>query len=444
MEIPHLKRSRITKTMTDRANSIDYVAAERRLADVCLAIVVSKEAVSSHAGQAAVLTAVATGMKCFERVNISGISGVPLCIPISIGDTIETAVKSLGADMTEALPAHSTHVIFIGVASELSIFAVRCWWDGWVGGAIPKWDERPLGDSTNPLAGILAGAMAIREVFATVLGDSRTGKRPAICSLWEPWNPPTQADRGPSSFYIPKQLWIIGLGHLGQGVLWSLGLLPTAGELVILQDDQLADVENEATGLLTSADKVGRYKTRIAAEWLEAKGWATSVIERRHHGDIKLIPTDPPIVITGLDDPIPRIEIAGAGFEYMIDAGVGHGARDFESLQIRVLRSGDDATKFWSHPTSPKNVDALLKLDAYKKFEEANEVCGAFMLANASAAVPFVGAVVGALVITQAIRIASMHRTCRMMQMELASPELASFGNMISAPRANVGGVPAF
>lgn len=439
--MPHLKRSRIAKTMTDRADSIDYEAAEQRLSNVSLSIVVSAEAASSVAGQAAALTAVATGMKCFERVNLCGTFSVPLCIPIPLGATIEAAAKALGAQIVSALPACSTHVVFIGPAFDVEVFAVRCWWDKWIGGALPQWDDRPIGESTNPLAGIVAGAMAIREVFATVLGDPRTGKRPVIFSLWEPWNLPTKADSGPTSFYIPKQLWIIGLGHLGQGVLWSLGMLPAAGTLAVLQDDQFAGEENEATGLLTSVDKVGQRKTRIAAEWLEAKGWDTSILERRHHGDIKLEPNDPPIVITGLDDPVPRVEIAGVGFEYMIDVGVGHGSRDFESLQIRVLCPGDDARKFWAHPSDPKNVDALLALDAYQKIEKSNEVCGAFSLASASVAVPFVGAIVGALVIAQAIRLTCMRDTCRMLQMDLGSPELVTSGDMVSLPRRNLGGV---
>jgi hypothetical protein len=441
MTIPHLKRSRIVKTLTDRADSIDYEIAEARFSGVRLAMVVSPDAARTAAGQAATLTAVATAMKCFERVALVGDLAVSLRYIVPLGEAIDSAARTLGAEICPDMPHDATHVVFIGAGSKVPVFAVRCWWDRWAGGSIPHWDNQPLGESINPLAGSLAGAIAIREVFATVLGDARAGMRPAVSSLWEPWNEVKAADRGPTSFYLPNKLWFIGLGHLGQGALWNLGLLPGHGELAILQDDQTADVENEATGLLTSSKVVGQRKTRIAADWVEAKGWVTALIERRHHGDTKLCDGDPPIVITGLDSPNPRLAIARNGYDYMIDAGVGHGPRDFEALQIRVLRKGDDATKFWGGPPAPKQVAEILKLNAYKRLADKHDACGTFTLAQASTAVPFVGAAVGALVITQAIRLACMLGTVRMMQMELGSPEMVTAGDLISGPGTNVGGI---
>ena len=441
MTIPHLKRSRIIKTLTDRADSVHHAIAETRFTSVRLAVVVSAAAARTAAGQAATLTSVATAMKCFEQVALVGDLAVPLRYVSPLGETIDSAAKTLGAEIWSDMPHDATHVVFIGACSKVPVFAVKCWWDRWAGGSIPMWDNRPLGEAINPLAGSLAGAIAIREVFATVLGDARAGMRPALSSLWEPWNEVRAADRGPTSFYLPNKLWFIGLGHLGQGALWNLALLPGHGELAILQDDQTADVENEATGLLTSSKVVGRRKTRIAADWIEAKGWPTALVERRHHGDVKLCDGDPPIAITGLDDPNPRRAIARNGYDYMIDAGVGHGPRDFESLQIRVLRKGDDATKFWGHPPAPKQVDEILKLDSYKRLAETHDACGTFTLAKASTAVPFVGAAVGALVITQAIRLTCMLGTARMMQMELGSPEMVTSGDLILGAGTNLGGI---
>ena len=441
MTIPHLKRSRIIKTLTDRADSIDHEKAENVFASVRLAVIVTPDAARTAAGQAAILTAVATGMKCFERVALIGDVHIQLKYQMPLGEMIDGVAKTLGAQIFTKIPDDATHVIIIGNASTTTVFTVRCWWDRWAGGTLPQWDDKLIGESTNPLAGSLAGAIAIREVFANVLGDQRAGKRAAISSLWEPWKEVVAADKGPSSFYLPNKLWIIGLGHLGQGVLWNLGLLPVHGETVILQDDQLAGVENEATGLLTSPSLIGHRKTRIAAEWLEAKGWDTTLVERRHYGDMKICTGDPAIVITGLDEPQSRLDIARNGYDYVIDAGVGHGPKDFESLQIRILRKCDDASRFWAHPPETKRIDDILKLDAYKRLAEKHDPCGTFTLAQASIAVPFVGAAVGTYVITQAIRLASMQDTVRMMQMELASPEMVTAGDFISGAEANVGGI---
>lgn len=441
MTIPHLKRSRIIKTLTDRTSSIDHEKAEEIFTRVRLAVVVSPDAARTAAGQAAILTAVVAGMKCFERVALIGDFQIPLQYHVPLGDVIDAAAKTLGAEISIKLPDDVTHVVSIGHVSTTSVFTVRCWWDRWAGGALPQWDDRSFGESTNPLAGALAGAVAIREVFANVLSDQRAGKRAAISSLWEPWKEVSAADKGPSSFYIPNKIWIVGLGHLGQGVLWNLGLLPVPGELAILQDDQTANVENEATGLLTSSRVIGQRKTRIAADWLEAKGWDTALIERRHHGDMKIYAGDPAIVITGLDEPKSRLEIASNGYDYMIDAGVGHGPKDFEALQIRILRKCDDASRFWAHPSEPKRIDDIIKLDAYKRLAEKHDTCGIFTLAQASTAVPFVGAAVGAYVIAQAIRLVSMQDTVRMMQMELGSLEMVTTGDFISGAEANIGGI---
>jgi len=53
------------------------------------------------------------------------------------------------------------------------------------------------------------------------------GKRHAGLSLWRPgadWLVPDQDE--PTLQYLPSQLWLIGLGNLGQAFSWSLACLP--------------------------------------------------------------------------------------------------------------------------------------------------------------------------------------------------------------------------
>jgi hypothetical protein len=195
-----------------------------------------------------------------------------------------------------------------------------------------------------------------------------------------------------------------------------------------VQDDQKACEENEGTGLLTRSSDIGQRKTRIAAKWLDRPNWSTRLIERRHYGDMPVLDQDPTIVITSLDEPGARIKIANGQFEHLIDAGLGHGPVDFEAVQIRVLKKGVDPGKFWSPSETAKNVDVLLEKIAYRTHEATSDQCGARAIADASVAVPFVGAAVGALVIAQAIRLASMQTTVQMMQMELGAPGMAVLG----------------
>jgi hypothetical protein len=427
----HLKQSRIAKALTDRANgAASFDAAERRLNSVRIAIVLTPNQAATAAGQAAALTAVNAGFKCFGNVTLVADPRAVLDRALPIGETIGVAATTMGAVVARTIPPATTHAIAIGSDTSLSrakVF-IRCWWNGWTAGIVPAWDDRALGASGNPLAGVFSGALAVREVFATVLGYPRCGSRVSIASLWEPGSNPETASMGPDTAYISPRLWFIGLGHLGQGILWCLGLLPVDGFEAVLQDDQNAGEENEATGLLTRGDFAGVRKARIAAKWIGRPGWLTRLIERRHYGDIPLLNDDPSIVITSLDAPGARIQIANTGFEYMIDAGIGHGPIDFEALQIRVLKKGVDAAVFWSSPERPRNLGKLMEQEAYRVHEAESDDCGALTLANASVAVPFVGAAVGALTIAQAIRLASMQTTVQMMQMELGAPGMTVVG----------------
>lgn len=402
-----------------------------RLKGVRVAIMLMPDQATTAAGQAAALTAVNSCVKCFGNATLVGGSGVALISALPIGKTVSVAAKMLGATTSPSIPADVTHVIMIGTGDPPSarIF-VRCWWNGWKAGIVPLWDRRAFGTAGNPLAGVFAGALAVRETFATVLGYPRSGSRVAVASLWEPAADPDTAPHGPKTVYISPRLWFIGLGHLGQGLLWCLGLLPVKEMELVLQDDQNAGEENEATGLLTRGDYIGKRKTRIASAWFERTGWSTRLIERRHYGDIPILPTDPSIVITGLDEPDPRLQIAKNGFDYMIDVGIGHGPIDFEALQIRVLPRGVDPSPFWSSPERPKNIESLMRKAAYRAKEAQSGRCGTLPLANASVSVPFVGAAAGALAITQAIRLASMQTTVQMMQMELGTPSMAIVGAM--------------
>ena len=118
----------------------------------------------------------------------------------------------------------------------------------------------------------------------------------------------------------------------------------------VLQDDQTIGEENEATSLVVSGDEIGEKKARIAATWLRAAGWTSDVIERRHHGDIRLAPDDPPYLLSGLDRVEPRRVMAKHGFDYMIDAGLGHGPHDFEGIQLRVIAKSASSGDLWNAP----------------------------------------------------------------------------------------------
>jgi hypothetical protein len=344
----HLKRSRVTKALTDAGLVASFTAAEARLDAVHVCVALNADQAGTPAGQAAALTALATARKCFGRVSLATGAGVVALIqPLPIGPTIADAARSLGASVANERPADTTHLVRIGSGPDWNGWSIDCWWDRWLAGARSR-GSSPARDSRLALSGIFAGALTIRQVFASVrIGPSYRAQDSTI-SLWEPWADPISP--GPARFRAPNNLWLVGLGHLGQAFIWTLLTLPYQRERrAVLQDDQRIGDENEATSLLVLPGRDGgERKVRVASRWLEYAGWDTELIERRHQGDIKPKPDDPPFLLGGLDSLPPRKSLAGLGFDYMVDAGIGHGPGDFEGIQVRVIAKGAPLDRLWN------------------------------------------------------------------------------------------------
>lgn len=437
----HWRRSRVTKALTDAGLVGSFEDAEARLDAVHVCVRVGADQAVTAAGQAAALTAVATAYKCFGRVFLAAeLPDATLHARLPLGRTLGEAARALGATVEPAQGPLPTHIIQIGSGPRSVGWWVKCWWDRWLAGTRNDEGEN-LGESDLALAGIFAGALAVRQVFADVKAGASHRSSNVTISLWEPSSPADLEKRGPTQFSIPNNLWLVGLGHLGQAFVWTLLMLPyREPRRVVLQDDQLIAEENEATSLLVTGNTIGRRKARVASEWLETGGWNTQLIERRHRGDIQLTPEDPPILLAGLDALPPRIALAGVGFDYMVDVGIGHGAADFEGVQIRVIPKGAPIDGLWHAQDQPSVSDRLLNEKAYRAVEAESGICGKYMLAGASVAVPFVGAAAGALAIAQAIRLANLNSAVALLQMELASPELVIDGGEIDTPTSNLGG----
>uniref|UniRef100_UPI0037042C1E hypothetical protein n=1 Tax=Mesorhizobium atlanticum TaxID=2233532 RepID=UPI0037042C1E len=142
----------------------------------------------------------------------------------------------------------------------------------------------------------------------------------------------------------------------------------------------------------------------------------------------------------GLDEPLARIAIVKGGHDFVLDAGVGYGAIDFEIGQIRVIPRGIDPQTLWSRPSAPKNVDAVLDKPAYREHARKHGNCGTYSLAEASVAVPFVGAAVGALTIAQLLRLAALRPSSQLSQIELGMVEAATAGVFNEVPSRGLGG----
>jgi len=437
---PYLSRSRISKALTDSGLAGSFGEAESRLDAVRPCVLLGESVAATPAGQYAALTAVATMRKCFGNALLVIPFDTPLGQPLPVGRTLAEVALGFGATVSGSIDGGITHLVRIGDARPWQGWQVSCWWDRWLSGT--RLVDVPCGSSSLAPAGIFAGALATRQVFGNLL--SGTPPREAAVSLWEPAREASPGRSGPKRFVMPNELWLVGLGHLGQGFVWSLSSLALGGaRLAVLQDDQWIEPENEPTSILATGHDVAERcrKVRLAARWLEHSGWVTQLIERRHRGDIALLDNDPPILLSGLDDVRPRRLLAAQKFDYMIDAGIGRGPRDFEGIQIRTIPGGSDPARLWlDEPEDAARRKRLLARAAYSALEHDIGQCGVVPLADASVSVPFVGAATGALVAGQLARLGEMRPAVSLLQMELNAPEMIIDGGVADGPESFLGG----
>lgn len=382
-----------------------------------LGVAIGDDVARSASLQAAVLTIVNTARRCFlGGVEVVGALDVPLRIPWRGCGTLREAVIDLGGAPVsvcdEGLP-----LVAVGDATVTSSdreFAVRATFQGWAGGVTPLRSGTRLGESQEfTPSGVLAGAIAVSEAFQHVRGgNASAGRRDIGLSLWRP--DPTVSwlsddAVGPALRLLPSSLWLIGLGHLGQAYLWTLGFLPYAasGELsLILQDFDKLVVANDSTSLLTNTALVGRMKTRAMAEWADARGFRTSITERKFDAGFRIAADDPTIALCGVDNPQARAALEHVGFGRVIEAGLGKGPTEYLAFQLHSFPGPQEATYVWN----PSRIAAasgseLSRLPAYAALSaEGMSECGLTMLAGRSVGASFVGAAVSTFVIAEVLR----------------------------------------
>jgi hypothetical protein len=432
-----------------------FSEAESKLAASKLCLVVGADAVSTPAGQAAFLTAAATGTRCFGSVTVHGPLAQPLLFPLPIAaKSLSEAAAHFGVQTTEA--PHSSRRVLIGSGLDPGDgWSVQAFWNGWTAGTTPGRKPVIIGRGDCSLAGVSAGALAVGQAFLAEQGDLRAGRTVQCLSLWAPGQGEIGPDQiGPWSgeVYLPTELWLIGLGNLGQAYLWSLSLLPYTrpeGVLLFFQDDQQIGKENWGTSVLVQRGRYGILKTRVAEEWATGRGFQVRRIDRRLDEHLFRLDAEPGIALAGLDGTPARRLLGHRGFEYIIDTGLGATATDYQKFRINVFGCTEDpADHFRGVEDQPVQLaQELMQLPAYQYLARVrgDGGCGAAMLAGSSVAVPFVSAVAGAFAVTQAIRIASARAhhigiagdVCDLRSVRAAlgtTPKRITVPNMLAAP----------
>lgn len=212
---------------------------------------------------------------------------------------------------------------------------------------------------------------------------------------------------GAAQRYLPSRLWLIGLGNLGQAFAWLLAALPYGDrskvELMLQDIDALAK-SNDSTSLLSSLPVVSTKKTRHVADWLEARGFTTAIEERRFGEWTRRAQHEPGVALCGVDNALARISLDKAGFDLVVEAGLGAGPDAFRSFCLHSFPSGLSPERIWSKFVGASDTD-VSSMPAYGELRKRGmDACGLAQLASRTVGVPFVGLTAAVLVMAELLR----------------------------------------
>ena len=403
--------NRAAKIDVDTGMAVDFETAVQRLHGHRVHVVAGPEVGSGAAHQAALLTVVNIARRfALGGVHVEGHLDTPTLAGACFGPTLADAVRQLGG-VTDPGPDDAPTIV-IGTAGPDTGRGVALTFDGWRGGFVRLGGRRLAEGGTTTVAAVLAGALAAGEAFAMLRQEVQAGYRSVGLSLWRPdksadWM--SASSDGPACSRLPDSLWVLGLGHLGQALLWTLLLCPYSDPQAVrltLQDMDVVTGSTDSTSLLTDRSMVGRPKTRAVADVLERRGFSTTLVERRFDGRfIHDAAGDPAVLVCGVDNALARSQLERPGFPLVVEAGLGHTAGDYRSMRVHTFPSSKrNASSLWGTVTTA--VPDVLDYPAYRRLaEQGGDPCGIGRLSETAVGVPFVGAVAGTLVLAQILRV---------------------------------------
>lgn len=440
---------RTGKLLLDTGRASDPADAARQLQQLRFQIVVGRDIDRDLAAQAALLTAINAGKRALlGGVYVSILDDPVLRLPWVRGQRLTDAIATAGGHLTgEHDPNVPTFVVGDAPTppGELVLHGA---WQGWSGG-VSGTSGDGMTRAAMPLSGVVAGALAVSEIFQQYLGSTQAGRRNTGLSIWRPdlaWQHPDAI--GPPLRYLPSGLWLLGLGHLGQANAWSIGCLPYYAPdelLVVLVDDDHVVEANHATGLLLADSDRGQRqrKTRVVAARLEGLGHRTMIVERRFDELMRPSVREPTAALAGFDRPEPR-RLLGDRFEVVIDAGLGSGPVDY--LDIALHRFPSALTPQEAFPTRPprqRSLAATYEAEIDRRIaggaNAGDARCGMIELASATVGAAFVGATAGALAIGDVLRLLHDGMSYSVLSVDLRSPDHVDTAIHPSASASNPG-----
>lgn len=412
-----VRLSRISKLFIDQG-LLDQSAAlaRRQLHRVTLRC--GADVAGSYTLQLAALTAGAVASRCFPGAVHAALdektATAPLLVWPQLGLTFGRALEDISGVKGECRSPSDNRILVFGDATAPAD-ALRITFDGWsafVGrvGEMQRTPEREY----FPAVGVLAGALGVSELFFAFAEISVEACRRTVgLSLWRPELPANTPEAlGVRVAYLPRRMWLLGLGHLGNAYLWTLASLPYKDprevEFFLMDFDKVED-ENVETGVMFRSGDLGEYKTRICSAWARRLDFQTRIIERRLDSDFRRHHGEPSLAFSGFDSNPARRLLGLGGFSRVVDSGLGGSRNNFDVVGFHTLPNPREPEELWPDPDGTQK-SRLLEAQAYQAetnpryVEMTDDRCGRFDLAGKAVAVPFVGAFAASIATAETVK----------------------------------------
>jgi hypothetical protein len=210
---------------------------------------------------------------------------------------------------------------------------------------------------------------------------------------------------------------------LGQAFLWNIGLLPydkpDEANFLIQDFDRVVE-GNWSAGLLCEADFPGKYKTRLCADWMEKRGFQTTITERPFDLSTKRSGEEPYIALCGFDSPAARRRLEAAGFDLIVECGLGATTDYFDSIMLHTFPEATQTPEgIWPEEADGKNGADEIFLKAFQTDEDCGIV--AETLAKKAISSSFVGAFAASLAAGELLRGLHGGKRCEIVKAHLRS-----------------------
>ncbi|MGY8685380.1 hypothetical protein Q2941_47815 [Bradyrhizobium sp. UFLA05-153] len=173
---------------------------------------------------------------------------------------------------------------------------------------------------------------------------------------------------------------------------------------------------------MSDAALINVKKTRAMAAWAERRGFTTAIHERLFDASFRRRDDEPAVALCGLDNGVGRQALDQVGFDFVVEAGLGRGHRDFRAIRLHTLPASRPASQIWRGAQADDQVEDR---PAYKGMltSGALDRCGVTLLAGKAVGAPFVGAAAATLALSEVLRLLHGGAVHELIDVDLKMPE---------------------